>query len=90
MNLHICSSSAWRNKLVEVGFGQSSTFFFARHQLETWTLFVEGPVVRRPIGISPGLNFNPGVFFCLSLALSRIISSMLFRVVYHQIVDEKN
>ena len=90
MNLPLCSSSAWRNKLVEFGFGQSFTVFFGRHQLDIWTLFLEGPVVRRPISTNPGLNFNPGVFFSLSIALSRIISSILFRVFYHQIVDEKN
>ena len=36
----------------------------------------QGPVVRKPIGTNPWLNFNPGVFFSLSIALSRIISSI--------------
>ena len=49
-----------------------------------------GPVDRRPISTNPGLNFNPGVFFSLSIALSRIISSILFRVFFRQIVDGKN
>ena len=49
-----------------------------------------GPVVRRQISTNPRLNFNPGVFLSLSIALSRIISSILFRVFYHKIVDGKN
>ena len=36
----------------------------------------QDPVVRKPIGTNPWLNFNPGVFFSLSIALSRIISSI--------------
>ena len=43
-----------------------------------------GPVVRGPISDNPGLNFNPG------LAFPRVVFSILFRVSYHQIVDEKN
>ena len=36
----------------------------------------QDPVVRKPIGTNPWLNFNPGVFFSLSIAPSRIISSI--------------
>ena len=50
----------------------------------------QGPVVRRPIGANPGLNFNPGRFFFWSKAFSPTIFSILFRVANHQIVDKKN
>ena len=43
-----------------------------------------------PVSANPGLNFNPGFFFFLSKALSRIIFSILFRVSNHQIVDKEN
>ena len=49
-----------------------------------------GPVVRTPVSANPGLNFNPGFFFFLSKALSRIIFSVLFRVSSHQIVGKEN
>ena len=55
-----------------------------------WKAIYLGPVVRRLISTNPGLNFNPGVFFSLSTALSRIISSVPFGAFYRQIVDEKN
>ena len=51
---------------------------------------VLGPVVRKPVSANPGLNFNPGFFFCLSKALSRIIFSILFRISNHQIVGKDN
>lgn len=50
----------------------------------------QGPNVRGPISTNLGLNFNPDVFFSLSITLSWIISSILFRLFYHQIVDEKD
>ena len=49
-----------------------------------------GPVVRSPVSANPGLNFNPGFFFFLSKALSRIIFSFLFGVSNHQIVGKEN
>jgi len=49
-----------------------------------------GPVVRTPVSANPGLNFNPGFFFFLSKALSRILFSILFRVTDHQIVGKEN
>ena len=48
-----------------------------------------GPVVRTPVRANPGLNFNPGFFFFLSKALSRIIFSLLCRVSNHQIVNKE-
>ena len=51
---------------------------------------VLGPVVRRPIGANPGLNFNPGLSFFSSKAFSRTILSILFRVANHQIVEKMN
>ena len=49
-----------------------------------------GPVVRRPIGANPGLDFIADFFFFLSKAFSRTIFSILFSVSNHQIVDKKN
>ena len=49
-----------------------------------------GPVVRTPVSINPGLNFNPGFFFFLSKAHYGIIFSILFRVSNHQIVGKEN
>ena len=48
------------------------------------------PVVQTPISTNPGLNFNPGFFFFLSKALSRIIFSIFFRISNHQIVEREN
>ena len=39
-------------------------------------IVVLGPVVRTPLSANPGLNFNPGLFFFLSKALTRIIFSI--------------
>ena len=50
----------------------------------------QGRVVRRPVSANPGLNFNLGLFFFSSKAISRKIFSILFRVINHQIVDKKN
>ena len=36
----------------------------------------QGPVVRKPVSVNPGLNFNAGFFFFTSKALSRIIFSI--------------
>ena len=56
-----------------------------------WDPFIHlGPVIRTPVSAIPGLNFNPGFFFFLSKALSRIIFSILFRVSNHQIVGKDN
>ena len=49
-----------------------------------------GPVVRTPVSANLGLNFNPGFFFFLSKALSRIVFSIHFRVSNHPIVDKEN
>ena len=49
-----------------------------------------GPVVQTPVSTNQGLNFNPGLFFFLSKALSRIIFSILFRVSNHPIVGKEN
>ena len=49
-----------------------------------------GPVVRTPVSTNLRLNFNPGFFFLLSKALSRIIFFILFRVSNHQIVGKEN
>ena len=43
-----------------------------------------------PVITYPGLNFNPGLFFFLSKAISRIIFAILFRVSSHQIVSKEN
>ena len=40
----------------------------------------QGPVVRRPISASQGLNFNPGFFFFCSKAFFPIICSIPFSV----------
>ena len=50
----------------------------------------QGPVVRTPVTANPELNFNPGLFFFLSKALSRIVFAILFRVSNHQVVGEEN
>ena len=50
----------------------------------------QGPVVRKPVSVNPGLNFNPGFFIFLSKALSQIIFSFLFRVSNYQIVGKEN
>ena len=50
----------------------------------------QGPVVRAPVSANPGLNFNLGLVFFLSKALSLIIFSLLFRVSNHQIVGKEN
>ena len=42
-----------------------------------------------PVSANLGLNINPGSFFVLSKALSRIIFSILFRVSNHQIVGKR-
>ena len=59
----------------------------ANRPSNNWVL---GPVVQKPVSANPGLNFNPGFFFCLSKALSQIIFSILFRVSNHQIVGKDN
>ena len=38
----------------------------------------QGPVVRTRVSANPRLNFNPGFFFFLPKALSRIIFSIFF------------
>ena len=50
----------------------------------------QGPVVRSPISVNPGVNFNLGSFFFWSTAFPQVVFSILFRVSYHQVVDEKN
>ena len=49
-----------------------------------------GPVVRTPVSTNLRLNFNPGFFFLLSKALSRISFFILFRISNHQIVGREN
>ena len=49
-----------------------------------------GPVVPTPVSANLELNFNPGFFFYLPKALSRMIFSILFRVSNHQIVNKEN
>ena len=51
---------------------------------------LQGPVVRTPVNTNPGLKFNPGFFFFLSKALSRIIFSIFFSISNHQIVGKEN
>ena len=56
-----------------------------------YSISTPGPSsVRTPISANLGLNFNPGFFFLLSKALSRIIFSILLRVFNHQIVGKEN
>ena len=50
----------------------------------------QGPAVRMLVSANPGWNFNPGFFFFLSKALSRIVFSILFRVSDQQIVGKEN
>ena len=49
-----------------------------------------GPVVRTLGSVNQGLNFNPGFFFFLSKAPSRIVFSILLRVSNHSIADKEN
>ena len=51
---------------------------------------IQGPVVWMPVSANPGLNFNLGLFFFSSKALSRIIFYILFRVPNHQIIGKEN
>ena len=51
---------------------------------------LQGPVVRTPVSVNPGLNFNRGFPIFLSKALSGIIFSTLFKVSNHQIVGKEN
>ena len=51
---------------------------------------LQGPVVRRPISVNPGLNCSPIFYFFCSKAFFRIIFSILFRASNYQIVDIKN
>ena len=44
-----------------------------------------GPVVRRPISVNPGLNFNLGFYFSLFKSCLRIIFS-----IYFQSIQSKN
>ena len=44
------------------------------------------PVVRKLVSTNPGLNFNHGVFFFLSKALSRIIFSLLYRSSFEYLI----
>ena len=48
------------------------------------------PVVRTQVSANLGLNFNLGLVFFLSKALSPIIFSILFKVSNHQIVGKEN
>ena len=73
------ASGTW---ILDSGFGIRDSGFWIRiisgiPDSESWIPdSSQDPVVRKPIGTNPWLNFNPGVFFCLSIALSRIISSI--------------
>ena len=60
------------------------------HDYKLCLASIQGPVVRTPVSTNPGLNFNPTFFFLLSIALSRIIFSILFRVSNHLIVGKKS
>ena len=51
---------------------------------------IQGPVVRTRVSANPGLNFNPGFFFLIIKALSRIIFSIFFSISNHQIVGKEN
>ena len=46
---------------------------------------LQGPVVRRPISVNPGLNFNLGFYFSLFKSCLRIIFS-----IYFQSIQSKN
>ena len=61
-----------------------------KYLIECFKSNILGSVVRSPISANSGLNFNPGSFFFWSTAFPRVVFSILFRVSYHQIVDEKN
>ena len=69
--------------------GLSSQKSSVTQRLSIWTSH-QGRVVQRPISANPGLNFNPGLFFFSSIAFSRTIFSILFRVANHQIIEKKN
>ena len=51
----------------EMGVFSQATLYFT----------ILGPVVRRPIGATPELNFKPGFFFPCSNAFSRIICNFV-------------
>ena len=50
----------------------------------------QGPVIRRPISVNPGLNLNQGSFFFCSKTFHQKIFPILFRAFSHQIVDKKD
>ena len=60
---------------------------YIKYALLMWDAL--GPVVRTPVNANLRLNFNPGFFFLLSKALSRIIFFIVFRVSNHQIVGKE-
>ena len=49
-----------------------------------------GPVVRRLISANPGLDFDPGFFFCCPKVFSRIIFPIFPKASNHRIVGEKS
>ena len=58
-------------------------FFMSKKSQKETFVNIQGPVVRTRVCANLGLNFNPGFFFSLSKALSRIIFSIFFRVSNH-------
>ena len=60
---------------------------YIKYALLMWDAL--GPVFRMPVNANLRLNFNPGFFFLLSKALSRIIFFVVFRVSNHQIVGKE-
>ena len=66
----------------------STSIFFLQHQYNN----IKGKAMRKREIITRAqlLNVNPGFFFFLSKALSRIIFSILLRVSSHQVLGKEN
>ena len=67
----VASTWSWQRKVEDMMVRLS--FGFVTYQ---------GPVVRTPVSANPGLYLNPGFFFFLSKALSRIIFSIFLAYPY--------
>ena len=89
--------SSWEHEVYFMGCGAAGGLWRRQQWSPSWLpswilprIGNQGPVVRTPVRANLRLNFNPGFFFLLSKALSRIIFFILFRVSSHQIVGREN
>ena len=85
---NICWRTGWKSfRTSSLGtISPSRASWWVKNTLQNKDL---GPVVRRPISINPGLNFNPCPFYFSSKAFSQTIFSILFRVANRQICWQK-